>query len=566
MEITGERYFPRIGNAVFAPFEPFVSYEHWHRYCFALPFVEGKVVLDIASGEGYGSAFLAEHAELVYGVDISEEAVQHARTNYVRENLHYLHGSAESIPIPGEQCFDVIVSFETVEHLDAEAQERFAAEIRRLLRPDGVLLISTPNRDTYSPGEGQGNPYHFHEFRKGEFLTYLGRSFAHVRLLSQHVYPMSYIWNLESPSPRLDEYQIQLADGRFRPGVGDDKEIGYLIAVCSNRQERADATDSLLVDLSEVAFRGIPGSDRWQLTSLFCDTGAGYRAEEVVRSHAEYGPQFTQEFNLDPTRPVKELRWDPLESRLCTVRLKQVLWQDDNGLVSRVDLDQVTSNGRQLDPGCFEFLTLDPMIFLPIAGRVESLLITGECDVADLHGTIDGMQRAVWMREQELGQHRQDLRLICERLAAQERADEECRNLLNRELEDKVRQLREKRRELEARDQKLEDARRAIDEQARLLEQVSRDRDLATAELASALRSISWRAAAPLRVAGRLGRGLKRRARAVVAARGRLGPRRVAGAVKRRFVASLSRWTRPDPGHGIEPADPVHSATERVSR
>ncbi len=85
MEITGERYFPRVGNAIFAPFEPFVSYEHWHRYCYALPFVEGKTVLDIASGEGYGSAFLADHAALVYGVDISEEAVQQReRTTSVR--------------------------------------------------------------------------------------------------------------------------------------------------------------------------------------------------------------------------------------------------------------------------------------------------------------------------------------------------------------------------------------------------------------------------------------------------------------------------------------------------
>lgn len=567
MEITGERYFPRIGNMVFAPFEPFVSYEHWHRYCYALPFVEGKVVLDIASGEGYGSAFLADRAELVYGVDISEEAVQHARANYVRENLHYLHGSAESIPIPGEHCFDVIVSFETVEHLDADSQERFAAEIRRLLRPDGVLLISTPNRDTYNHGESQGNPYHFHEFRKDEFLAYLRQSFAHVCLLSQHVYPMSYIWNLESHARRLVEYQIRLDDGRFRPGVGDDKEIGYLIAVCSDREERVAVADSLLVDLSEVAFRGVPGSDRWQLTSLYCDSGSGYRAEEVVRGHAEYRPQFTHEFILDATRPVNGLRWDPLESRLCTVRLKQVLWQDDNGLVSRVDLDLVTSNGKRTAEGCFEFLTLDPMIFLPISGRVESVLITGECEVADLPGTIAGMQRAVWMREQELGQHRQDLRLICERLAAQERADEECRSLLNRELEEKTRQLVEQRRE-------LEDARRAIDdgisrleEQARVLEQVERERNCAYTELAHALGSISWRASAPLRVAGRLGRGLKRRARAVVAAaRSRLGPRQVALAVQRRFAASLSRWTRIDPGHAIEPAESVHSAPEKVSR
>ncbi len=485
----------------------------------------------------------------------------------------------------------MIVSFETVEHLEAEAQERFAAEIRRLLKPDGVLLISTPNRDTYSHDDVQGNPYHFHEFRKDEFLAYLRRSFAHVRLLSQHVYPVSYIWNLEAPSSQLIEYQVRLDEGRFRPGESDGKEIGYLIAVCGHREEDVATADSLLVDLSEVAFRGIPGSDRWQKTSLYLDTGAGYRAEEVVRGNVEYSPGFTQEFALDPTRSLNGLRWDPLESRLCTVRLKQVLWQDDNGLVSRVDLDLVTSNGRQVAEGCFEFATLDPMIYLPISGRVESVLIAGECQVADLQGTISGMEQAVSVREQELGQQRQDLRLICERLAAQERADEECRSLLARELDDKNRQLKEKRRELEARNQQLEEAGRQLDEakqaiedglhrledkdrilehgertlehREQTLEQIAAQLARAEGELTQVLGSISWRAAAPLRLAGRLARGVKRRARAAVAtARGGLGARRLAHGLSRRLAASMNRWSRPDPAHQTKPA---HTLPDKVT-
>ena len=63
MKVSGERYFPRVESVAFAPFEPFISYEHWHRYCYALQIVAGKSVLDIASGEGYGSAFLAAHPE-----------------------------------------------------------------------------------------------------------------------------------------------------------------------------------------------------------------------------------------------------------------------------------------------------------------------------------------------------------------------------------------------------------------------------------------------------------------------------------------------------------------------
>ena len=67
MEITSERYYPWIYNPALMPFEPFISYEHWHRYRYAAAFVAGKAVLDIASGEGYGSAFLAQHAASVVG-------------------------------------------------------------------------------------------------------------------------------------------------------------------------------------------------------------------------------------------------------------------------------------------------------------------------------------------------------------------------------------------------------------------------------------------------------------------------------------------------------------------
>ena len=146
MKATGERYFPSLANPQLLAYEPFITYEHWHRYLYATPYCAGKVVLDIASGEGYGSALLAEHAAEVHGVDLSEEAVEHARRAYPRPNLRFTAGSASAIPIPGEHRFDVVVSFETIEHLDQPSQDLFLREVRRLLKPDGVFLVSTPNR------------------------------------------------------------------------------------------------------------------------------------------------------------------------------------------------------------------------------------------------------------------------------------------------------------------------------------------------------------------------------------------------------------------------------------
>jgi ubiquinone/menaquinone biosynthesis C-methylase UbiE len=87
MEFTGERYVPELDS-------PEISYEHWHRYLYASQFVAGKTVLDVASGEGFGSDLLAQTAGDVVGVDIDEASVAHASSRYVRDNLEFLHGAA----------------------------------------------------------------------------------------------------------------------------------------------------------------------------------------------------------------------------------------------------------------------------------------------------------------------------------------------------------------------------------------------------------------------------------------------------------------------------------------
>ena len=91
--------------------------EHLHRYAIALDLCDDKVVLDIASGEGYGSLILAGRARKVYGVDISNEAVEHASKKYQKPNLKFLQGRADAIPLADNQI-ELAVSFETIEHHD----------------------------------------------------------------------------------------------------------------------------------------------------------------------------------------------------------------------------------------------------------------------------------------------------------------------------------------------------------------------------------------------------------------------------------------------------------------
>ena len=136
MEFTGERYVPTEAGEI--------RHEHLHRYAWCARLVEGKDVLDIACGEGYGSAMLARRARSVRGVDIAGDAVAHANATYQGiHGLEFMRGNAAEIPL-ADNSVDVVVSFETIEHHDRH--QEMLSEIRRVLRSDGLLVISSPNR------------------------------------------------------------------------------------------------------------------------------------------------------------------------------------------------------------------------------------------------------------------------------------------------------------------------------------------------------------------------------------------------------------------------------------
>jgi len=176
LKFTGERFHPEVKGSI--------ELEHLHRYAYALPFAEGKAVLDIACGEGYGSAFLARSAASVIGVDIADEAVAHAQKKYPLANLTFRQGSCARIPVD-DHCIDLVVSFETIEH--HMQHEEMLAEIKRVLKADGLLLISSPDKEIYSDRDDYHNPYHVKELYKAEFETLLQRHFKNSALLGQKV-------------------------------------------------------------------------------------------------------------------------------------------------------------------------------------------------------------------------------------------------------------------------------------------------------------------------------------------------------------------------------------------
>jgi SAM-dependent methyltransferase len=153
---------------------------HRKRYEFALPFCVGKEVLDAGCGVGYGSALLAERAQRVVGVDVDEEAIAYARARYGAPNVEFLRLDLLEPDLPSAS-FDVVCAFETLEHLTEP--EAFLAQTARLLRPDGVLLLSTPRaeRTTLTPE----NPFHSVEFAPADLERLLRARFGEAEIYGQ---------------------------------------------------------------------------------------------------------------------------------------------------------------------------------------------------------------------------------------------------------------------------------------------------------------------------------------------------------------------------------------------
>jgi ubiquinone/menaquinone biosynthesis C-methylase UbiE len=178
----GERFIPGMPKII--------ELEHLHRYRIAAELTAGKRVLDIASGEGYGSFLLSKHAAMVTGVDISGEAIAHATKKYVAENLIFAVGSCSQIPL-GDQTVDAVVSFETIEHHDQH--EQMLLEIKRVLRPNGWLMISSPNKLEYSDKPNYKNPHHVKELYEAEFISLLSKYFHTLHIYGQRATFGSYV-------------------------------------------------------------------------------------------------------------------------------------------------------------------------------------------------------------------------------------------------------------------------------------------------------------------------------------------------------------------------------------
>lgn len=167
LEFDGERVIP--GKTPI-----YLVWAHTSRYQFARKLLQGKTILDAGCGEGYGVRYLAQHVDSAVGIDIDPLAVAHAKNRYGDRKLAFSAMDCCQLAFE-DNSFDFIVSFEVIEHF--RAVDAFLSEIKRVLSPGGLFVVSTPNKDTTPAGV---NPFHDKEYTASEFQTVLSRHFSKV--------------------------------------------------------------------------------------------------------------------------------------------------------------------------------------------------------------------------------------------------------------------------------------------------------------------------------------------------------------------------------------------------
>ena len=182
MDFTGEQFIPGSGKKRLLD-------EHLERYKFASRFSDGKIVLDIACGTGYGSHILSSNCKEVYGVDISEESINYANNRFHNYNLKFIRSSATEDIFP-ENLIGIICSFGTIQHLDGLGRKKCLQNLNKWLKNDGTILLSTPNKKITSPFSSKPlNKYHVKEFNKEDIKKELNVFFDINSFMGQRLIP-----------------------------------------------------------------------------------------------------------------------------------------------------------------------------------------------------------------------------------------------------------------------------------------------------------------------------------------------------------------------------------------
>jgi SAM-dependent methyltransferase len=193
------------------------------------------MVLDVGCGAGYGTDYLASSgAQQVLGIDISSTAITYAQLHYQRENLTFRVMDGTSLDF-ADKSLDIVVAFEVIEHLNE--QEKFLSEVVRILKHEGLFLVSTPNKDANA--QEYVNPFHTREFTIEEFRNLLVTYFKKIKILSQN-----YILGIIIAAPNIDK---SIIDYHL---INEDEFPQDAIALCSQSDLKSLKSSHTLFPIS----------------------------------------------------------------------------------------------------------------------------------------------------------------------------------------------------------------------------------------------------------------------------------------------------------------------------
>lgn len=279
MKDTGERMIPQAhhGQLLYG--------EHIVRYQAAKETVSGKVVLDIASGTGYGTNILSQKAQKVFGVDVSKDAIEYAKKNYSGKNIEFILGDASKIPLQTNQV-DVVVSFETIEHIPN--YKEFIKEVKRVLKPGGFLIVSTPNDDEYP----EDNEFHVHEFTLEEFKDLMRKEFNH----QEYYYQASWFYTGVFDEKKFTgEWESNIATHKVSK-ISKNK-APYFIAICS--------MNKIGITLNSVGSITKPWSDR---DNIEYTKGIQNRINELEQQNIDLQKKLGKIQNSKPWKAAKKVK------------------------------------------------------------------------------------------------------------------------------------------------------------------------------------------------------------------------------------------------------------------
>lgn len=239
---------------------------HMGRYASAVSFVENKRVLDLACGEGFGAYFLASFGpKIITAVDISGEAIRKAKKSFVHPSLEFLEADARNVSrLFQPNSFDVVISYETFEHI--ENPQDYLLEIKKVLAPGGIVVISCPNDNWYYPEESNSNPFHIKKY-----------TFLEFRKVTEEVFGKATFWL--NGTPAIGFQNVQVFPPMQAPNLGDSwiqvqQSDTYLVKV-ENDAQYQDLTPSYWLGLwgaKDVSASGAVASISMDLLAKFYET------------------------------------------------------------------------------------------------------------------------------------------------------------------------------------------------------------------------------------------------------------------------------------------------------